>query len=361
MTDSGMPVRRSNSSIALDHSKSSRALLSTAVSGHIDSQRRVVLDLEKENLWIDSEIRALRRQMEEISKKIEIAAEPDSRESELDRQIAELTSSAIRVCLTGYSNDTRVVNLGKDLRETNQVKAPPLELHELDSEVQLCSAIIDFPTPDKTMQDYLAEYSGILSEIVGSGGDTFRISSASRDEKQTDALRVFFYLKPNESESLSHFTQTIADIPDSDLDSRSRRFLAVTRSVILDADPLSPSNYVAKKSSTRRDVAPAAAETDLVSERDDTARLSISGPIMDASAPTGPDVKSPSVRELIRSLEHRTTSIGSSSVSGPHESFRRSYHALDFEKDNQKIGAFATQAESSQSEQSSTPDDSSIN
>ena len=342
MQTSPLHVRRNQKSISAEKRNSAEALHAFSVSDHIDRQRRHVLELERESLSLESEIRALKKQMHDMDIAIQSKSGTTSSVESSCSDIEKITRSLILLSSTYMSGhelaDKLVLQivgalssarpaLHPDMPNVGSVVSPATKsLLRLDLplfEDVICAAIVDMPGPGHALESYLRTYEKGVCEILGISVGAVRIFSSKNDEEEHDALRLLFRLSKEQADVFAiRIEEAVAASPDQ-LQKSVRVLVSSTRSVIIDAADSgggSPSRRISNINS------PASKPRESHGSLGEAAKIisavgaliTIPESTMDPSIPV-PEAgeerpRSPSVKERITALEK---SSGSSRVSEP--------------------------------------------
>ena len=367
-------VRRNQNSIETKHRKSNGSNQSLIVSDHIDKQRQSVLRLEEEKFWLDSEIQALRKQIHDIDDRINCERSKLAEDTVVRSEIARVTSEILLFCCnfvlnedksTGNSsNRTTAVLPGKDrtmdessvgMRKGGPPEGTVAKLGaigntidtSLPTQTQLCSAIIDSPPEGRNVDEYVAEYADLIRKALFLESSAVTVSGAVIDSQEKDALRVLLFLSREDALRLGDYIEELAGASPEGLPPTSKAIMRVTRAVIIDADPSSPSNKIVARRRVVEDSAnalTAMAESGLPSPE----------PVVDPSSDAAFDVRSarehvvesvkvvdtierqvsPTVKELVESLERKGSSengvVGPTAMS--RSFFRRSNVSVNMQR-----------------------------
>jgi hypothetical protein len=379
-------VRRNQTSIVTRHRKSNVANQTLRISDNVDKQRNAILRLEEEKFWLDSEIQALRKQVNEIDERIDCERSKRSQHDRILTEISRLTAQILLFSCNFVLTDEEAQSKSKStatprndrtgdeasvgIRSGNGYQgapgAPTID-HNLSSvssetprsirpivdtpgktidtsawlqNTQLCSAIIDSPPDGREIDEYVNEYADLIRRALFLSPNAVSVSGSCIDSEEKDALRVLLVLTMEDALRLGDYIEGIAGSSSEGLAPTSKAIMEVTRAVIIDADPNSPSNkIVARKSLRSEEMNPkiSIAEPD-TREREPIVDSSTyaEGRVVDPLKNTDSTQRqeTPIVKDLVQSLERKVSSENgmASSTSMFGLTFRRSNFSLNLQK-----------------------------
>lgn len=265
MPPSPIPVRRNQASIASKHRSSHDSRYGSVISDHIDRQRRHVLELEAEALWLESEIRSLKTQSHELEKSIAKENESVLNAETVSGEIRSVTASIVLVC-TAYMSHQKESEMfisaiaNREREKGMLLPLNPLPVTVLDGQF---TVVVDVPPTSHSMSDYLKKVDEAVHELVEATAQEIVLFSATQDQVELDALRIIFHLSHELADKLSSRVEELAELSSDQYSTKERFLMNVARTFVFDgleiaSAPTSPAarsdgrNSPAKKFATRQ-------------------------------------------------------------------------------------------------------------
>lgn len=233
---SPVSVRRNQAHISAKHRRSKDAEYGTVISDHIDRQRRHVLELEAEALWLESEIRSLTSQCSELKKTIARETELLDANAVLSQEMKSVTTCLTLVCtayMSGQKDSDMIVTT-----VSNRVRQPsppddilPVPAPLLDGQF---TVVVDVPPANQSMGEYLKKLDDAVHDILNVTPRQVLLFNASQDQKELGALRVVFHLSHELAEKLSIHIEQLAESSANNYTANERFLMSVSRTFIFD-------------------------------------------------------------------------------------------------------------------------------
>lgn len=207
------------------------------LSHQIDTQRRLVLDLERELHWLNSEKLSLREQLSNIVQSIESlsAACRSARENKL--KISQLSEAINSMCWDWlYKSNESASNAAIAIERLRGID-PRLRFPVHDSKGVVCACVVDPPETHTSLGNYIGLIERGINEIMGFSIPLVRIVHAQKDTQEKDALKVFFGVSRESGDHLAKEIGRLSSHSGEGISSPIKNFLEVARAVIIDTQP----------------------------------------------------------------------------------------------------------------------------
>jgi hypothetical protein len=257
-------VRRTQQSIILAKENSSSGKCADVISHHIDRQRRHVLELEKESLWLESEIRSLRLQCKDLDEQIAGLSGAEASAESVLKDIQATTDSVIFMCTAYLFSKSDVNSIVKDICGQLPVQSNPTAL-DPDTAFAKALAIVDLPPSSQPIQEYVKAYRSALCTVLESSESTIRLVDI-REDRSSGTIHLTFGLPEELSERLSLiFEEVMNSKAHSNHSSAIRLLMRVTHTIELQTDG-EPSICFSPRNNSPRKSAPSVGFEDIQSQ-----------------------------------------------------------------------------------------------
>lgn len=209
----------------------------SSLSHQIDTQRRLVLDLEREMHWLNSEKVSLRNQFADIDTSIATLSITAAKSRGTTSKISQVSDAINIICWnwiyqTHESKEKASLTLEKLCDIDSRIRFPKSETGGI-----VCACVVDLPLPDTPVLSHVSQLEKGINEIISYSCPFVRIVHTQRDSEENDAMRVFFSVSKESGGLLAREVDRLSNNPGKELSSCVKHFLQVTRSVIIDTQP----------------------------------------------------------------------------------------------------------------------------
>lgn len=222
-------IRRSQQVIESKHHHSELHSPAAVISQNIDKQRRHVLELEKETLWLQSEINSLTRQLVAIDESIKTKQNSPSENVRIFAETENVTNSIVKLCAawmfspgTRRNPGTPPASVTSDSRITERSSTDLLTV---------CSGLIDAPSTGR-VDDHLGAFARSLNDSLH-----LQVSIVHAAPEKDSTFRVLFVVPGVDATGLSKMFEVLMSTAEDKLPPGGKFLLDVTHSIEVDAKP----------------------------------------------------------------------------------------------------------------------------
>jgi len=208
-----------------------------SLSRQIDTQRRLVLDLEREIHWLNSEKGSLRQQIGDIDRSIEtlMGTTDQTRSSKL--KLSQLTDGINTLCWNWMYPSVDSKDNANQTLERLRIIDPRISFPVQDSSGVVCACVVDAPNDGLSLESYMRKIEKAVDEILSFSAPSVRIVHAEIDSEEPDALKVFFSVPRESGNILAREVERLSENSEAEVSTLVKQLLEVTRKLIIDTQP----------------------------------------------------------------------------------------------------------------------------